>query len=178
MSSRTAMCRHGSDSLRDAEKRRYVLRVPLRQLVIVAALGLALGCEPTPFNETPEGAVRELVSLLRGFAGEERDAKALYDLLSERARANLQTRAERYGAASGKTIAPWAMLVPSRMMLSFVPQAYASQIVGKYALVDVVGVTPDQHAQVPCVIEDGLWRVDLVLPELPEVEQRPGMEER
>jgi len=138
-------------------------------------LGLA-ACDPEPQNTTPDGAVREFVVIMRQFDGNELDARAAFDLLSERAKKNLRARAERYSAASGKTIAPWAMLVPSRMAPRFAPQAYAAQVVGKYALVDVVGVSPDQKAQVPCVLEDGLWRVDLVLPELPPVERRPGSE--
>ena len=151
----------------------------MAKLVTAIALVCALvACEPAPFNETPDGAVREFVEVLRGFNGHESDAKQLFELLSERAKSNLHKRADRYGAASGKQIAPWAMLVPARTVPRFVPQVYQAQIVGKYALVDVVGVTPDQHAQVPCVLEDSLWRVDLVLPELPPVEVRPGLEPR
>ena len=134
------------------------------------------GCDPQPRNTTPDGAVREFVVIMRQFDGNEQDAQAVFDLLSERAKKNLRARAERYGAASGKKIAPWAMLVPARMAQRFAPQAYAEQIVGKYALVDVIGVSPDQKAQVPCVLEDGLWRVDLVLPELPPIQRRPGSE--
>jgi hypothetical protein len=119
--------------------------------------------------------VRELYELLSMFDGNDAQARALYELLSGRARQNLETRAERYGAASGKTIPPWAMLVPSHMMPRFVPQDYSAQIVGRHALVEVVGVAA-QRAQIPCVLEEGLWRVDVVLPELPPLERRPGAE--
>lgn len=154
-------------------------RIRARALAILFAFALAsaaLGCEPTPPSATPDGAVREYVERVNAFHGREQDAQALYELLSERAKSNLQTRADRYGAASGKKIAPWAMLVPSRTILRFSPQLYRAQIVGKYALVDVVGVSPEAHAQVPCVLEEGRWRVDLVLPELPAIEHRPGMD--
>ena len=133
-----------------------------------------LACEPAPPNETPEGAVREFVERMQGFAGDESDAKILFGLLSERARQNLEHRADRYGAASGKKITPWAMIAPGRLTPRFLPRAYLSQVVGKYALVDVVGVSEDQRAQVPCVREEEAWRVDLVLPELPPIESRPG----
>ena len=115
--------------------------------------------------------------MVRSFEGADSDAQKLFELLSERAKSNLRTRAERYGAASGKKIAPWAMLVPSRMAPRFAPQSYTAQVVGKYALVEVVGVGTDERARVPCVLEDGLWRVDLVLPELPELGRRPGSTE-
>lgn len=135
-----------------------------------------LACDADPPGETPDRAVREFVSRVRSFRGSEQDAKVLFELLSERARSNLEARAERYGAASGKKIAPWAMIVPSRMTPNFLPQTYSAQIVGKYAMVDIRGVSSEHHAQVPCVLEDGLWRVDLVLPELPPPQMRPGAE--
>lgn len=135
---------------------------------------LVLACEPDPGDVTADRAVREFVEIARGFQGDERDARSLFDLLSQRAQSNLSTRAERYGAASGKQIAPWAMLVPARMAPKFAPQAYRAQVVGQYALVDVVGVGTDEVAQVPCVLEEGLWRLDLVLPELPAMRRRPG----
>lgn len=146
-----------------------------RRGLLVAAVALVfLGCEAARAGETPDGAVREFVSRIRGFRGSDQDAQALFELLSERARANLEARAEHYGAASGKKITPWAMLVPSRMTPRFQPQTFTAQIVGQYAMVDIVGVSPGQHAQVPCVLEEGLWRVDLVLPELPTPQLRPG----
>jgi len=145
-------------------------RSTVAAFLLVALLG---ACEPAVPNRTPEGAVREFIEIVRGFHGNEQDAQALFDLLSERAKQNLRARADRYGAASGKTIAPAAMIVPSRMTPRFIPQAYSAQVVGKYALVDVVGVSAEQVAHVPCVLEDGAWRVDLVLPELSPMQQRP-----
>ena len=120
--------------------------------------------------------MRELVEQLGRFDGDPRDAEALFDLLSERAKKNLRARAERYGAASGRKIAPSAMLVPSRMAPRFTPQLYRAQITGSYALVEVSGVAPSERAEIPCVLEQGVWRVDLVLPELPPMRQRPGGE--
>jgi len=146
-----------------------------RVLVLVAALLAA--CSPSPPNATPEGAVREFVEAMRRFHGDDLEAQKLFDLLSERARDNLRARATRYGAASGKQITPWAMLVPSRMTPYFIPQGYTAQVVGRYALVEVAGVDAGHRAQVPCVLEDGLWRLDLVLPELPALPHRPGSED-
>jgi hypothetical protein len=155
-----------------AARRRW-LKSALALVGVLSVAALA-ACDPTPQSATPEGAVREFVEVVRGFHGAESDAQQLFELLSERAKSNLRTRAERYGAASGKKIAPWAMLVPSRMAPRFTPQSYTAQVVGKYALVEVVGVGPNERARVPCVLEDDRWRVDLVLPELPELQRRPG----
>lgn len=141
-------------------------------------LGLWLAaCSPAPAQSTPDGAARAFVERIVQFDGNERDAQAIFEMLSERSRKNLRARAERYGAASGRKIAPAAMLVPSRMAPRFSARSYSAQIVGKYALVDVRGVQAGQRAQIPCVLEDDDgWRVDLVLPELPPMRIGPGRE--
>jgi len=145
----------------------------------ISALTLALllvSCSRAPPNATPDGAVREFVEVMETFDGNEEDAEKLFELLSERAKKNLRARAERYGAASGKKIAPAAMIVPKRVSLRFTPHSYSAQVVGQYALVDVLGVRGSQRAQVPCVFEEGAWRIDLVLPELPPMRMRPSQE--
>jgi hypothetical protein len=151
-----------------------------RRVALLLACGLTLallgGCGRRPPNATPDGSVRELVERLRRLHGDPADAKAVYDLLSKRARENLAARAQRYSAATGKAIAPEAMIVPSRFQLRFEPQRYVAQIVGVHALVEVSGLLPGDRAEVPCIYEDVAWRVDLVLPPLPPVQKRPGSE--
>jgi hypothetical protein len=140
---------------------------------LLAALALA-GCGRRVPNATPEGAVRELVERMDRVRGDPADAKAAFELLSKRAQANLASRAQRYSAASGKTIAPEAMIVPSRFLLRFQPERYTARIIGAHAMVDVVGLVGGERAQIPCVLEDEVWRVDLPLPALPPVQMRPG----
>ncbi len=111
----------------------------------IAALLIALtltltGCGRRPANATPDGAVRELVERLRRVHGDAADARAAYELLSKRTQSNLSARAQRYSAASGKMIAPEAMLAPSRFLIRFEPQRYVAKIAGAYALVDVTGL--------------------------------------
>ncbi len=79
-------------------------------------------------------------------------------------------------AATGKTIAPEAMLVPAHFVVHFEPQNVSSQIVGVHALVHVTGATADQSADVPCVFENEGWRIDMVLPPLAPLQKRPGIE--
>lgn len=150
-----------------------VLQLPRRRFVVALA-GLVAACTGGGAHERPEEAVRHFVEGIQRFDGKEQDAKELFGLLSERARTNLESRAERYSNASGKTIAPWAMLVPARVTPGFLPRAYVSKVVGKYALVEVIGVSPDQHAEIPCVLEEEQWRVDLALPDLAPLPTRPG----
>jgi hypothetical protein len=143
--------------------------------VACAVMAIALaGCSRRPPNATPDGAVRELVERMRRLHGDPTDAKAAFELLSRRAKDNLATRAQRYSAATGKAIAPDAMITPSRFLLRFEPQRYVAQVAGVHALVEVAGLLPEERAQVPCVYEEAAWRVDLALPPLPPVQKRPG----
>ncbi|WP_231511856.1 hypothetical protein [Chondromyces apiculatus] len=120
--------------------------------------------------------MREFVERMRQLQGGPGDAKSVYELLSQRARDNLSARAQRYSAATGKMIAPEAMLVPSHFQLRFEPQHYTAQISGMHGIVEVAGILPSERAQIPCLFEDSAWRVDLMLPPLPAVQVRPGSE--
>ncbi|WP_437280720.1 hypothetical protein WME90_09210 [Sorangium sp. So ce375] len=160
---------------------RHDARWPASRLVragVAVALSIAalasVGCSRRPPSGTPDGAVRELVARLRQLHGDPAEAKAAFELLSRRARDNLASRAQRYSAATGKAIAPEAMITPSRFLLRFEPQRYTAQISGAHALVDVAGLLPGERVQVPCVYEDAGWRVDVALPPLPPVQKRPG----
>ena len=151
----------------------------MRGALALATLGCValVGCGRKPPNATPEGAVRELVERLRLVNGDAPDAKAAFDLLSKRAQDNLAARAQRYSAASGKPITPEAMIAPARFVLRFEPSRFTARFAGSSALVEIEG-PEHQRADVPCVQEEGLWRVDLAIPPLPPVQQRPGTEPR
>lgn len=118
--------------------------------------------------------MREFIDRMRVVGNDASAAKAAFGVLSKRTRQNLAERAQRYSAASGKTIAPEAMIVPSRFMIRFEPQRMTSQVVGSHALVEVIGLKPEERAKVTCTFEDDGWRVDLELPPLPAVQVRPG----
>ncbi len=149
--------------------RRWILVVGL-----CVASSFGAGCTPRPTNGTPEGAVREFIDRMRDVGRDPAAAKAVFAIFSKRTRQNLAERAQRYGAASGKTIAPEAMIVPSRFMIRFEPQRMTSTVVGSHALVEVIGLGADERAKVTCMFEDDGWRVDLELPPLPAVQVRPG----
>jgi len=130
------------------------------------------GCAKEQPNATPEGAVQEFIELMSSFHGNPSEAQSLFLMLSERAKSSLRARAERYGAASGKTIAPSAMIVPARLAPRFRAQGYSSEVVGRHALVEIAGTQPHERAQIPCVYEGDGWRIDLVLPDLPPLPKR------
>ncbi|MBM4356572.1 MAG: hypothetical protein FJ096_00520 [Deltaproteobacteria bacterium] len=119
--------------------------------------------------------MREFTERLASLDGSEQASRAVYELLSTASQTSLQARADRYSNASGRQRAPWAMLVPSRTHFQFSPQSFQARVIGKHALVDVLGVSPDQVAHVPCVLEKDLWRVDLPLPEPAPLPRRAGV---
>ena len=121
----------------------------------------------------PERAVQELIERLQHLNGDPNATRAAFNLLSKRARANLEARAMRYGSASGKTIPAEAMLVPARFLLRFVPQHYLAQQGDGRAVVQVLGRLDENRATLPCVLEGGVWRVDLTFPGLPQLQVRP-----
>ena len=147
-------------------------RAGVATALVIVAMTLA-GCESRSPSATPEGAVRELVERMRRVQGDPADAKAAFEMLSKNAQANLKARAERYSAASGKTIAPEAMIVPSFFLLRFDPQRYKARISGTYALVEAQGLLPEERAQIPCVYEGERWKLDLPMPALPPIQTRP-----
>ncbi len=135
-------------------------------------LGVALvvvGCSGQTNDDKPESVVRAWLDMMqRG------DRAAAVQLLSKPAKENLQERARRASAATGRALPPEDMLVPQRFALRFEPRQLKARIAGDRAVVEAVGLDPaTDRASVPCVREDGRWRVDLVLPPLPEIERRP-----
>ena len=49
-----------------------------------------------------------------------------------------------------------------------------ARIAESRAVVDVTGIDPEtDRAEVPCVLEDGRWRIEIPLPPLTPWEKRP-----
>jgi hypothetical protein len=145
-------------------------------------LGLLLvGCGRKPPDATPEGVVREFLERMERVNGDPKDARAAFDLLAKPSQANLTERSKRASAAFGKRMSPEQMLAPSHYFPRFQPRQWSTRPLGngKRALVEVLGLDPaSERAEVPCVSEEGHWRIDLALPALPPVERRPGAEPR
>ena len=142
-----------------------------RVLVVVA--GLACACAQKPPDATPEGAVREFAERVSRTGVDPTAAKDAYDLLAKSTQQNLTERAERYTAASGKHIPPEAMIAPSSFIERFEAHELHAKIVGSHALVHAEGLLPEETADIPCVFEDGGWRVEIALPALMPVSVSP-----
>jgi len=141
---------------------------------LLLLLPLLAACGRKPVDATPEGTARELLERLEVVHGDPRASRAVFDLLSKSAQTNLSDRARRASAATGKRLAPEQMIAPSHYFLRFRPQQWSTRTSGARAVVEVVGLDPaTERAGIPCVFEDGRWRVDLALSTLPPIEKRP-----
>jgi hypothetical protein len=138
-------------------------------------LFLALSaCQRKPADITPEGAVRELLDRIDRIETDPSEARAVYDLLSVPTKKNLIERARRASTTSGREVPPQDMLAPGRFSLRFEPRKMHARIADSRAVVDVTGIDPEMdRAEVPCVLEDGRWRIEIPLPPLAPVEKRP-----
>jgi hypothetical protein len=135
---------------------------------------LASSCARKAPDLTPDGAVRDLLDRIDRIESDPSEARAAFELLSSRAKVNLVERARRASATSGRDVPPEEMLAPGRFSLRFEPRKMHAHIAENHAVVDVVGIDPEtDRAEVPCVLEDGRWRVDIQLPPLTPVEKRP-----
>jgi hypothetical protein len=139
-------------------------------------LGILLAlhaCSRKPPDATPEGTVRDLLDRIGRVDGDPAQARAVYELLSQRTQNNLIERARRASAASGREIPPEDMLAPARFSLRFEPRRMQARISDDRAVVDVVGIDPEtDRAEVPCILEAGHWRIEMPLPALPPTEHR------
>src|SRR5260221_14026505 len=145
---------------------------PLLVTLAVAA------CARKPPDLTPEGAVRDLLERIerieKRMETDPAEARAIYELMSTRTKANLIERARRASTTSGRKVPPEEMIAPGRFSLRFEPRKMHVRMADDRAVVDVIGIDPEtDRAEVPCVLEDGPWRIEIPLPALTPMERRP-----
>src|SRR5579859_6019842 len=142
--------------------------------MFMAGLLVVSACARKPADLTPEGAVKEMLDRIDRTESDPAEARAVYELLSTSTKANLIERARRASTTSGREVAPEEMIAPGRFSLRFEPRKMHARVADERAIVDVTGLDPDNdRAEVPCVLEDGRWRIVIELPELTPMERRP-----
>jgi hypothetical protein len=141
---------------------------------LLAALSFSTlqACARQAADDTPERAVQEFNERMQRVHGDTSKSKAAFELLAASARANLEERARRASATSGRNVAPEEMLAPSRVYLSFQPRSWSTERGADWALVTAEGDSANERKQIRCVLEQGRWKVVLELPELPPLERR------
>jgi hypothetical protein len=92
--------------------------------------------------------------------------REVYTLLGPATRKNLEDRAARAGRIQGRRIEPYEMLAQGRFALKFRPKSMTSHTEGDVAIVDVVGYDQNETAEVKAVRENGVYKVELDLPDV------------
>jgi hypothetical protein len=146
-----------------------------RRLVSLGLVScIVLGCHREAVDEDPVHLVREFIELMQRVHGDQKNARAVFELLWSPAQKNLTERASRASALAGRKVAPEEMITPSRFTLRFEPKRITATTTGERAVVIVQGEPPLRETrEVRCTREDGRWRVVLDLPVLPPIQKRP-----
>jgi hypothetical protein len=144
----------------------------LLTLLVVTAGLLGSACNRQPEDLTPERVVESFLERMRSVHGDRERGRRAFELLWRSGRQNLEERARRATAASGRAVAPEEMLVPSRFSLRFEPRRMSSETRGDWSRVTLLGDLPSEVAEVHCVREEGQWRVVVDLPSLSAIEKR------
>jgi len=142
-----------------------------RLILVISLLVLAEGCEPAPAQEAPGQVALEFVNAMRRVHGDVEAGKAVYNLMWQPARKNLEERARRASALSGRELHPGELVVPSWFALHLIPENYDERIDGEWAQVTLVDAS-GQSSIARLVLEEGKWKVALELPALTAIRSR------
>ena len=149
-------------------------RVSVGSLLARAALVVVLAvCSRTAPDGTPDGALRLFLDRMEVATDDPRAMAEAYDLLGKSAKKNLEERAERASLVEGKRVPPRDMLATGYFGLRFRPKSMTAKIDGDIATVEVLGTDPQERAEVVCVREGGVWRVEPEMPPLSIQQHRP-----
>lgn len=142
-------------------------------LIPVLVVG-SIACHREAVDETPDRLVQEFIERAKTAYGDQKGARAAFELLWSTAQKNLTERAARASALANRKVAPEEMLALTKLSLRFVPRRYAAAIQGDMAVVAVSGDNPTgDRADIRCVREQGRWRVVIDLPPLAPIQRRP-----
>lgn len=137
-----------------------------------AVLGTCFGCREQSVDSDPARVVEAFVDRMRAVHGQVENGTQALELLAHDARKNVEERAERASAATGRPVEPGEMLAPSRFSLAFEPVEYRAETRGRFSRVTILGANPAvERVQVQCEHEAEGWRVMLDLPPLPLIER-------
>lgn len=137
----------------------------------VVVLGVLLGCREERRQDGPGDAALQLVATLRQVHGDPAVGQRAVGLLARAARENLEERARRASALSGRTVLPGEMLVPSFFSMHLNPVSHEERIEGDRAEVTFVA-RDGRRSVVRLVREETRWVVALELPPLSPIRQR------
>lgn len=150
------------------------LQRPMAVGAFIAAALCLPACHRESVDEDPERLVSEFIFRMQRVHGDQKNARAAFDLLWSPAQKNLTERASRASALAGRKVAPEEILAPSRFTLRFEPKRISTTKTGDRAIVTVQGDPPMRETrEVRCTREDGRWRIVIDFPVLPPIQKRP-----
>lgn len=130
-----------------------------------------VGCDPQSEPKGPARVAQDFVTTMKQVHGDQRQAEAAFEMLWEPARKNLQERARRASALSGRELHPGELIVPSWFALHIDPRRVEEQVEEPWA--HVVFFDDEGHSSTArLVLEQGDWKVALVLPPLSPIRKR------
>lgn len=134
-----------------------------RRVAVCLGVPLLLACG-RPSTGSPEDAVATFIDRMERVHGDPAIAEQALALLSSTARLQLRDRAALASAVVGHTLSEADMLAPSYFLLEYAPERMSARIAGDRATVSVGGAASGELRSVPCVLEEGRWRVDIEFP--------------
>jgi hypothetical protein len=148
------------------------MRTRLAAACALALLGVTPACKSKPAPETPETVIREFLDAMQKNHGDPKVAEQIYRLLWQPARKNLEERARRASALSGRPVHPSEMIVPSWFTLRTTDGPIRTRIEPPWAEV-TFGDGPNA-TRARLMLEEGHYRVALELPAPAPIRSRPN----
>jgi hypothetical protein len=145
----------------------------VRLAVFVLLTVAIVSCTRKPPDATPEGALREWIEHMQAQVTDPHETRAAYAMLSKATHENLEKRAVRASRIEGRRVEPYEVMAEGRFALRFEPTHFTTTTAGAVATIDVTGEDPTDRASMHAVKEGAVWRVELALPDLPDLPHRP-----
>jgi hypothetical protein len=139
----------------------------VRTALLAACLMVGLGCDRTPDDRTPAGALLQFIDAMDKGSRDPGALEDAYRLLSPQARDALAARAARAESLGGREMQPWEMIAQDRFRMRAPldgARGLTERIDGDRATVVVPGEGDRPAAEVPMVKEGDRWRVHLDIP--------------
>jgi hypothetical protein len=145
----------------------------VRHLAPMVLLSFSLSaCQQEELRtEGPAEVLKQFILAMRGVHGESEAGQAVVELLWSPAVSNLEERARRASALSGRELLPGELIVPSWFALHLSPDRLDVRLDGDWAEV-TVSDSSGASIQTRCKKEEGGWKVALELPPLAPIRAR------
>jgi hypothetical protein len=140
-------------------------------LVVLLSCWVLWGCQKEEQPVGPQEVLKQFIVAMRNVHGEPAAGERVVELLWAPARKNLEERARRASALSGRDLSPGELIVPSWFALHLSPDDLSVRLDGDWAEVTVTD-SSGNSVQTRCKKEEDGWKVALELPPLAPIRVR------